>query len=68
MMLSQLAHKADWSDECEQCHLPRFLHKGPCTRKEEMDPKEVMEIWRLFRSKMKPVLLWQSDQEEKAKI
>ena len=27
-----------------------------------------METWRLFRSKMKPILLRHNDQEEKAKL
>ena len=34
----------DWGDECEQCCLPQLLHEGPCTRKEEVHPKEGLQI------------------------
>ena len=65
---SALARKEDWDEECE---MPVRLHKGLCTRKEELNAFEIGELWktwRLFREKMKPIRKWQSDQEEKDKM
>ena len=48
-----------------------MLHKGPCTRKEELNAFEfgkLQEVWSLFREKRKPIRKWQSDQEEKEKM
>ena len=48
-----------------------MLHKGPCTRKEEIKEEEKVEVWEswdLFREKMKPIRKWQMEQEEKAKM
>ena len=53
------------------CKMPVMLHKGPCTRKEELNAFEfgkLWEVWSLFREKMKQIRKWQSDQEEKEKM
>ena len=66
-----LARKEDWDEECEMCKMPGILHKGPCTRKEELNAFEFGELWNtwsLFRERMKPIRKWQVDQEEKAKM
>ena len=66
-----LARKEDWDEECDMCRMPSMLHKGPCTRKEELKEEEFGELWKtwsLFKERMKPIRKWQVDQEEKAKM
>ena len=68
---NELARKEDWLEECDMCKLPSMLHRGPCTRKEELKEeefKELWETWSLFKEKMKPIRMWQVEQEEKAKM
>ena len=55
--LSRLDDQMDWGDECGPCCLPQFLHRGPCTRKEETKiTKEKFGVWSQFRKRMKPIL------------
>ena len=42
---SALARKEDWNEECEMCKMPVMLHKGPCTRKEELNAFEFGKLW-----------------------
>ena len=66
-----MTRRDDWIEECEMCKMPSMLHKGPCTRKEELNAFEYGEVWKawsLFKAKMKPILQWQENQEEKARM
>ena len=70
-MWNALARKDDWIDECEMCRMPCMLHKGPCTRKEELNDAEALEAmkaWSVFKAKMKPILQWQENEEQKTRI
>ena len=66
-----LTRRDDWIEECEMCRMPSMLHKGLCTRKEGLNMFEVGEVlkaWSLFKAKMKPILQWQENQEEKTRM
>ena len=66
-----MARRDDWIDECEMCRMPCMLHKGPCTRKEELNDAEageVMKAWGVFKAKMKPILQWQENEEQKTRM
>ena len=47
----------DYNDECDTCGKPKILHVGVCIRSEkvigkeleEIQCKEINEIWRMFR-------------------
>ena len=68
---SELVRKESWDEECEACKMPVMLHKGPCTRKAEVNAVEFGELWkawRLFKEKMKLIRKWQADEEEKTKM
>ena len=68
---NELARKEDWDEKCDMCRMPSMLHKGPCTRKEELKKEEFEELWNiwgLFKERMKPIRKWPIDQEEKAKM
>ena len=57
--LGRLAQKTDFYGECEMCHFPLSLHRGPCTRIKKIEPGEMNEIWSQFGVKMKPIFCWQ---------
>ena len=68
---SALENKDNWDEACEMCKMPGILHKGPCTRKEEVNAFEygkLWEAWELFRKRMTPIRKLQVEQEEKTKM
>ena len=60
----------DDSDSCEVCNLPKLFHidsRGeliiaPCNK---YTASEYMEIWRIFRKKIRPIRKWFKDILEK---
>ena len=65
-----LENKDNWEKYCEMCEMPGMLHKGPCTRKEEVNAFEygkIYEAWKVFRKRMKPIIMLKEKQEEKTK-
>ena len=45
---SELVRKEAWDEECEVCKMPVMLHKGPCTRKVEVNTVEFGELWKAW--------------------
>ena len=78
-----LLHKEDWDDECNECKMPILLHVDSdgkqsldaCPgRKDEATPAaqnkadaEIWNSWRTFKSKMRPVTEWHSQEIERTK-
>ena len=65
-----LVNKDNWEEECQWCMLPGMLHKHPCTRKEEANSSKyqrVHECWKMYRSRMKPILEVKQKEKEKEK-
>ena len=60
----ELTNKGDWIDECTLCRMPLLIHRGSCTRK-ACSPEEYGNSWQLFKRKMKPVINWYEDDQEK---
>ena len=60
----ELTNKGDWIDECALCRMPLLIHRGSCTRK-ACSPEEYGNSWQLFKRKMKPVINWYEDDQEK---
>ena len=58
-----LVDSEDFDDECELCHKPRLVHAGLCVRSETVDADFLVEIWKEFRVRMKPLM--KSVREEK---
>ena len=60
----------DDSDSCEVCNLPKLFHIdnrgeiiiGPC---DKYTASEYMEVWRIFRQKIKPIRRWYNEILEK---
>ena len=60
-LASQIALE-DWTDECSKCGYPKLLHKdyvlhhdAACTREMEV-PNILMENWKKFNKRVKPIL------------
>ena len=67
---SALENKDNWDEACEMCKMPGILHKGPCTRKEEVNAFEygkLWEAWDLYRKRMKPIIMLKEKKGEKIK-
>ena len=78
-----LLHKDEWDDECSECKMPALLHVDSdgkqsldaCPgRKDEATPAaqnkadaEIWNSWRTFKSKMRPVTKWHSQEIERTK-
>ena len=62
----------DDSDSCEVCNLPKLFHidnrgeiiLGPC---DKYTTSDYMEIWRIFRQKIRPIRKWYNEILEKRK-
>ena len=60
----------DDSDSCEVCNLPKLFHIdnrgeiiiGPC---DKYTASEYMEVWRIFRQKIRPIRRWYNEILEK---
>ena len=58
-----LVDSEDFDDECELCHKPRLVHAGLCVRSEMVDADCLVDIWKEFGVRMKPLM--KSVREEK---
>ena len=56
--LNELVGLDDYLDTCETCRLLRLLHRGEtCTRSNHVDEKEEFCVWKLYREKIKPMVV-----------
>ena len=65
---TELTDKGDWFEECALCRMPTLLHKGSgsCTRK-TCTPEEYGHCWNVFKKKMRSVINWYTDDQEKTR-
>ena len=66
-----MENKDNWDEACEMCKMPGMLHKGACTRKEDVNAFEygkLWEAWELYKKRMMPIRKLQAEQDEKTKI
>ena len=69
--LNELIELNDYLDGCVTCGLPRLLHKGQsCTQRSQVYSQEIVNIWKDYREKIKPIVVWmrrEKDEEKETK-
>ena len=65
---SELVNKETWDEICKNCRMPFLLHNGACTRSKEagmFDSGRILDERDKFVERMKPIIRYMSEQEEK---
>ena len=58
----------DYLDGCVKCGLPRLLHKGQsCMKSRKGDTQEIVNIWKDYREKIIPIVVWMRREKDKEK-
>ena len=63
--LEKLVDLDTWDDDCVSCSKPSLLHIGACVRSEKVPPGELVEIWKTFKDRVKPILKRMKDKKKR---